>query len=440
MSNIGAIQKVHFIGIGGIGMSALARLFVHEGKVVSGSDAAASDNTKALGAAGVTLTYGHTAATIADDVDLVIYTEAISKEDNPEYVRAMEQGIQTINYFEALGLVANEYYVIAVSGTHGKTTTTAMLADIFEAADFDPSVVVGSLRGKTGSNYRAGKSKYFIVEACEYKRDFLHLEPDVLVITNLEHEHVDYYADLADVQDAFKTLAAKVPEEGAVVTNVSDTNITPILAGLSAQVIDYKEYVDPMLNLEQPGLHNLMNAAAGAAVAAHEGIDREVVKAALEEFSGTWRRFEYKGMVNPNASDDGRTDGAPVYDEYAHHPTEVAAAIETARTKCADKKLTIIFQPHTFSRTEGLFDGFASALAKADTVILAPIYAARKEESSGVSSAQLAEAVVAAGGHATYIETFDEIIETVKASVSGGDVVMVMGAGDITQVASRLTE
>jgi UDP-N-acetylmuramate--alanine ligase len=262
------------------------------------------------------VTYDQVAENIVSEIDLVVYTEAMP-HDHPELEAARRQGIKTVNYFEALGMVANEYYLIAVAGTHGKTTTTAMLIDIFEEASFDPSAIVGSLRSKTHSNYRAGKSKYFIVEACEYRRDFLTLNPDVLVITNIEHEHVDYYKDLESVQQAFREFALKVPEDGAIITNITDSAITPVLAGLSCTIMDYRQSLDLSLKLRQPGLHNRLNAAAASSAARFTGIEKGVINEALENFAGTARRFEYKGDCN----------NAPVYDDYAHHPTEIAASI-----------------------------------------------------------------------------------------------------------------
>ncbi len=325
------IKKVHFIGIGGIGMSGLARLFLHEGKEVSGSDRAPSDITRALEAEGVTFFDSQGANNIATDIDLVVYTEAMP-HDHEELVTAREAGITTVNYFEALGMVANEYYLIAVAGSHGKTTTTAMLIDICEDAGLDPSAIVGSLRAKTKSNYRAGKSKYFIVEACEYKRDFMSLEPDILVITNIEHEHVDYYKDLESVQTAFRELALKVPEDGYVIANLSDQNVTSVVAGLSCMVVDYRPYINPLRAMMMPGLHNQMNAAAAIAAAEKVGITLHDAEQSLAHFAGTWRRFEYKGECN----------GAKVYDDYGHHPTEIKATIQGARELNPDKKITIV--------------------------------------------------------------------------------------------------
>lgn len=427
-------QKIHFIGIGGIGMSALARLFVMEGRNVSGSDRAPSAIIDSLGKLGVKIFPTQTASNITADLDLVIYTEAVNEktEGYAELSEARRRGIRTLNYFDALGLVANEYYLLAVAGSHGKTTTTAMLIDILEKAEFDPSAIVGSLRAKTKSNYRAGKSKYFIAEACEYRRDFLSLQPDILVITNIEHEHVDYYKDLPAVQEAFREFVSQVRPGGFVIANLADPNVRPVLNSVSdtVHVIDYGKFFDPLLKLTMPGLHNQQNAAAAKAAAAQIGILPTVAKEALAEFAGTWRRFEYKGEVN----------GAKVYDDYGHHPTEITATIRGTRELYPERKLTVIFQPHTYSRAAELFADFISALALADRVFILPIYAAREENLSGVSHHKLLEALLKKNVTAKAFETFSEVIKEVKNSVSKDDVVVVMGAGDITQVASDLTK
>lgn len=413
-------------------MSALARLCLHEGKEVSGSDRASSAITNALEAEGVTFYGSQVASNISAGIDLVVYTEAMS-HDHEEMMAASVLRVPMVNYFDALGMVANEYYLVAVSGTHGKTTTTAMLIDIFEEAGLDPSAVVGSLRAKTKSNYRAGKSKYFIAEACEYRRDFLSLEPDILVITNLEHEHVDYYKDLASVQAAFSEIAHKVPEGGFVIANLSDENVKPVLINLKAKVVDYRKFFNPLRQLTMPGIHNQMNAAAAVAVASCLKIEEGDTDKALENFAGTWRRFEYKGaFVNNN----GRV---LVYDDYGHHPTEIKATIAGTRELYPDKELTVVFQPHTYSRTHELFADFASALALADIVYLLPIYAAREENISGVSSEKLAEAIINKGVMVQVFQTKDAVAETIKENTKAKGVVLVMGAGDVTEVANKLT-
>jgi len=422
------IQHAHFIGVGGIGMSGLARLFLHEGKKVSGSDRTPTILTGMLTLEGVTFYGAHSSDNIASDVDLVVYTEAMA-QDNIELESARERGVVCINYFEALGLVANQYYLIAIAGSHGKTTTTAMLIDIAEAAGFDPTAIVGSLRASTKTNYRAGKSKYFIVEACEYKRDFLTLEPDVLVITNLEYEHVDYYKNLADVQDAFRTLALCVPAEGAIICAARDVNLAPVLAGVSAKVIDYHAYVDPLLTLQVPGMHNALNSAAARAAADFIGVKDGVARKALSNFAGTWRRFEYKGELR----------GAPVYDDYGHHPTEIRATVRGAREKYPGKRILLAFQPHTYSRLHELFEDFAEALDEADEVYLAPAYAAREENVYGTSSEKLAERA-RERGHKKVIAyaSLEDIAEALKVSTSGDSVILIMGAGDIPKLTAQL--
>lgn len=420
------ISRIHCIGIGGIGMSALTRFLINEKKVVSGSDRALTPITEALREEGVTIFTEQVASNISKDIELVIYTEAMSP-DHEEMVAAKSLGIPMVNYFEALGLAMNPYYLIAVAGTHGKTTTTAMLTDIFEAAGKDPTAIIGSLRAKTKSNFRAGKSKYAIVEACEYKRDFLHLRPDVLVITNVEFEHTDYYKDLADVQDAFRTFAEQVNEGGVIIANTKDPAIMPIIAGLK-NVIDYMDFLDVALPLKQPGFHNRLNAAAALAVADRERLSVAESKIALGEFAGTWRRFEYKGEFQ----------GVPVYDDYAHHPTEIKATLEGARELYPEKDITIVFEPHTHSRTGMFFDDFARAFAHADRVLLLPIYAAREENVQGISSRELAVKSLEYNKNVLYVRNYEVAIETLKDATKQNDVIVVLGAGNITKLAAEL--
>ncbi len=426
-------KHIHFIGIGGIGMSALARFWHHEGAMVTGSDREPSLITAGLEELGISITYEQKAENIsaAGQLNLVVYTEAMP-HDHPELVAARALGIPVVNYFEALGQVANEYYLIAIAGSHGKTTTTAMTIDILEEAGLDPTGIVGSLRSKTKSNFRAGKSKFAVVEACEYKRDYLHLEPDVLIITNIEYEHVDYYKDLADVQSAFRELAAKVPEDGAIIANVTDPNIAPVLAGLHTNIIDYRPQIDLGLKLRHPGMHNRMNAAAARTAAEFVGVETGKANEALEWFAGTWRRFEYKGEVN----------GAPVYDDYGHHPTELRATFAGMRELYPAHRLKVVFQSHTYSRTAELFDDFVTALATADEVSLLPIYAAREENTWGVTSEKLAAAITEKGIPSFVYQTIPACAEAVKDSLSYDkkEVVLVIGAGAVTEVATLLTK
>lgn len=429
------MNKIHFIGIGGIGMSALARFFLHEGKIVSGSDRATSAITDALVGEGVRFFPTQVAENLSRRQDLlpdmVVYTEAMA-HDHPEMLAAKALGVPMMNYFDALGLVANEYYLIAVAGSHGKTTTTAMIADVLEEAGFDPTVIVGSLRSKTGSNFRAGKSKYAVVEACEYKRDFMSLKPDVLVITNVEYEHVDYYTDLADVQSAFHQLALQVRDGGVIITAATDPSISPILNGVSAKIIDYSKSLDLTMKLRQPGIHTRLNAAAATAVGQYLEIEPEIRTTALENFAGTWRRFEYKGDVM----------NTPVYDDYAHHPTEIRVTISGARELYPKRKLIVVTQTHTYSRTKELFTDFVTAYTAADLVYLLPIYAAREENVSGVTSEELAQAINQKGTEALVFQTPAAIAQTIRESLEEAvpTVILIMGAGDVTAVANLLTK
>ena len=427
--NIDAITRVHFVGIGGIGMSALARHFLSEKKQVSGSDRELTDITKALASEGVQIMSPQVAENITDEIELVVYTEAMA-EDHEELQAAKQKKIPLRNYFDALGLAMNPYHLIAVAGTHGKTTTSAMLTDIFEAEEKDPTAVIGSLRAKTGSNYRAGKSKYAIVEACEYKGDFLSLTPETLVITNIEHEHVDYYKSLAEVQAAFKQLVSQVSEDGTIITNLKDPNIAPVLEGCDRKVVDYLEYFDVNLSLKQPGVHNRLNAAAATAAAVEEGVKKDDATQPLLDFRGTWRRFEYKGEVN----------NVPLYDDYAHHPTEIKATISAAREIYPDKRLVTIFKPHTYTRTVEFFDDFARSFAGADEALFLPIYAAREENITGVTSRELAVKTLEYVPQTQYFGNHEAVEKYVRETVKSGAVVFVLGAGDVSLVANELVK
>lgn len=423
------VSRIHFIGIGGIGMSALARFFIHEKKQVSGSDRALTPITEALQNEGITIFTEQVAGNITSDIELVVYTEAMT-HDHEEMVAAKALGVPMMNYFEALGLAVNPYYLIAVAGTHGKTTTTAMLTDVFEAAEKDPTAIIGSLRSKTKRNFRPGKSKYAIVEACEYKRDFLYLKPDVLVITNLEYEHTDYYKDLADVQSAFRSFIEQVNEGGVVVTDIKNPNIIPIIKDSPVTVLDYNEFFDMHLPLKQPGIHNRMNAAAALTVAEHEKLDVTGATKALSDFAGTWRRFEFKG----------EWQGAQVYDDYAHHPTELRATLGGLRELYPEKRIIAIAELHTYSRTATLFDDFAKVTTCADEFYFLPIYAAREENTAGVSIKELAVQSLQFNPHVSYIPSYDETIAILKDIATSDDVIVFLGAGNITKLATELLQ
>ena len=420
-------SNIHIVGIGGIGISALARLLKLQGKSVSGCDRSASPITEALVRDGIPVAVGHDALHLLQHTDLIIYSDAVHG-DNPERVEARELNVPERSYFEVLGEIANRYKLVAVAGSHGKTTTTAMLVDVFEAAGLDPTAVVGSLRAKTKSNFRAGKGDYFIAEADEWRRHFLNFSPYILVITNIDADHLDYYRDMEDIQDAFRELALKIPPDGFVVCDTNNKLLEPILEGLKCFVVDYRQYFDEQLSLKVLPF-NRVNAAAALAVAHIAGIEPSVAKRALEEFIGTWRRFEYKGKT---------ARGALVYDDYGHHPTEVTVTLGSVREQFPDKKIIVAFHPHLYSRTKKLLGEFSRAFDSADEIIVAPIFAARETPVPSISNEVLAERIRAEGKAARALNSFEEIEAYLKDTARAGDIIITMGAGDIYKVGEKL--
>ncbi|MEK7650431.1 MAG: UDP-N-acetylmuramate--L-alanine ligase [Patescibacteria group bacterium] len=430
-------KRAYLIGIGGIGVSALARKYLSEGWEVAGSDRAGSKITAELEKLGAKINLEQKAENISGDFDLVIYTIAISPE-HPELSRARELNLPVLSYPEALGELSKTHFTIAVSGTHGKTTTTAMLAEVALAAGLDPTVIVGSLLASSGANFIAGQSDLLIVEACEYRRSFLNLSPKILIITNIEADHLDYYRDLEDIQDAFAELASKLPSDGALICDKTDANLQPVLKmaeKTGCKIIDYKK-IKTDFKLKIPGAHNIKNAQAALGVAAELHLLYHTALEALENFAGTWRRFEFKGETKT---------GAKVYDDYAHHPSEIRATLAGARElveKSEEEKggkIFVIFQPHLYSRTKQLFLEFSESFADADEVILADIYAAREAPDPEISSEKLAKVSKNKSGEsAKYFKNFTEIVAYLKQATQAGDLIITMGAGDIGQVAELL--
>jgi len=441
--NLANLKKIHFIGIGGIGMSAVARMFLLENNPpaggVTGSDRSRSIVTEELQKLGAEIFYDQKAENISADTDLVVYTIAIP-EDNPELKKARELGIKCLTYPEMLGLISADKFTIAISGTHGKTTTTAMLAQVLMEAKLDPTVIVGSLLfpqgdpGEKATNFIAGQSQYFVVEACEYRRSFLNLNPKILVITNIDSDHLDYYKDLADIQSAFIEMVAKIPTDGFLVCDPSDPKVVPVVETAKCQVLDYRQTKE-LKELLVPGEHNVRDAQAVLSVSEILKIDQTVAEEALNKFSGTWRRFEFKGKT---------VKGALVYDDYAHHPTEIFATITGARDFMQKRnlagKLIIAFQPHLYSRTKSLFDDFATALAGADRVILARIYAAREAFDPSVSESELVNEINSRAGKniATFVGDLVSVEKDLSTEAVAGDLVITMGAGDISLVSDKL--
>lgn len=416
-------------GIGGIGMSALAQMLARQGKEVAGSDRDESPTTELLSSKGIRVDIGQRAENIPEGTGLLIYSDAVP-ESNVERMRAKELGIAELSYFEALGEISKGMRTIAVSGTHGKTTTTGMLAKILQAAGKNPTAIVGSIVRDFGSNFLAGSDDLLIVEACEYRDHVLKLSPQLLVITNIELDHTDYFPTLEALQETFRTAAHSLPSEGAIIASPGSVNIAAVLAGAQARVFDYYDISVPALPLI--GEFNAENARAAklAAKVAFPDIDEALMDEALRDFKGSWRRFEYKGET---------PSGALVYDDYAHHPTAIAKTLEAVRAKFPDKTIVVAFHPHLYSRTRSFLKEFAAALAKADRSIIAPIYAAREEPDPSVSNQVLAEEIHRFSGKSLALDSFDEIRDELL-TLDASHLIITMGAGDIYKVAEQIAD
>lgn len=424
---IDKIKKVHFIGIGGVGVSAIAKLMLIKGKKVSGSDISLSPIVLNLKELGVEINIGHDSKNIPTDVDLVIQTIAVTN-DNPEILEAKRQNIEIKTYPEMLSIISKDLETIAISGTHGKTTTTAMLSKVLIDAGLDPTVIVGSMMKDTQSNLVVGKGKYFLVEACEYRRSFLNLYPKILVITNIDLDHLDYYKDLADIQSAFRELATRVPADGVVICNALDENVLPVIKDLKCKVIDYTKNIKTDLKLKVPGEHNKQNAGACISVADFLQIQSDKAVKSIEDFSGTWRRFDLRGKT---------INGVSVYDDYAHHPKEIMTTLKGAREMYPDMKIVSIFQPHLFSRTKLLLEDFSKVFIDSDEVFILPIYPAREEFDPTINSEMLVEKIKQNGQNVQLVKSFDDAKNIIE-KLDGNTVVINLGAGDIYKLSGMV--
>ncbi len=423
-------MKIHCIGIGGIGVSSLAQYYLEKGHQVSGSDLAASEITKFLEGKGVTITIGQKAENITEDMDLVVYSPAVPS-DNPELQQARNYKISTKTYPEALGKLTDEHYTIAISGSHGKSTTTSLIALILERAGLDPTVIVGTKLKEFGnSNFRMGKSKYLVIEACEYDSSFNHYTPQIAVVTNVDEEHLDYFKDFEGVKNAFKEFIARLPEGGYLVANQDDTDI-PLPENTGVNLRPYSLEQEEAKKIQEimqvPGQHNVSNALAALEVARILEVPDEVTFKALSLFQGTWRRFEVtEGMAN------GKT--ITVISDYAHHPSEISATLQAAREKYAGKTIWLLFQPHQHQRTHYLFEEFVTTFQEApvDHAIITDIYdvAGRevKEINEGVNSQELVKRI-----ERDTVQYFSlaEGEKHIKEHINEGDILIIMGAGDI---------
>ena len=445
---------IHFIGIGGISMSGLAEILLKEHFIISGSDSRESALTRKLADLGAIIFYGQAAENIPGDTQLVVYTAAV-QPDNPELMEAGRRKLPTLTRAELLGQIMDNYSrSIGVSGTHGKTTTTSMITHILLEADMDPTVSVGGILKSIDGNIRVGNSEVFLTEACEYTNSFHHFTPRYALILNIEEDHMDFFKDLNEIRSSFATFAAKVPPEGTVILNGEIEHHEEITRGLPSRIVTYgltpsNEYYATdvrfhaqgyasfsfmhenhclgTIELHVPGMHNVSNAVASAALAIEMGVPFEDIAKALAGFGGTARRFEYKGQLH----------GITIIDDYAHHPTEISATLEAAR-KCSHERLVCVFQPHTYTRTRAFLTDFAKALSAADLVILADIYAAREKNTIGISSLDLLQELEKQGTECYYFPSFDEIENFLLKKCMNGDLLITMGAGDILQVGEHL--
>jgi UDP-N-acetylmuramate--alanine ligase len=425
-------KKIHFVGIGGIGISAIARMMLAQGKDVTGSDISRStitDDLKRLGAKiFIDLEKNpKVKSRIKPRTDLAVRSIAITK-DNPDIKEARKLGIKILTYPQTLALLTKDYYTIAVSGTHGKTTTTAMLAKVCIDNGLDPTVIVGSLIKESGSNFIKGKSGLFIVEACEYKKSFLNLTPNMLIITNIDNDHLDYYKNIKNIQKAFRALALKLPKDGFLICNRKDPRLKPVLRGLKCKIIDYV-HEKTKLKLKIPGDHNIENAKAALAAARLLKAKPLKSKKSLENYKGAWRRAEYKGKID---------NGAIVYDDYAHHPTEIRATLLGFKEKYPTKKIVAVFQPHLYSRTKSLLDDLCRSFDHARSVILLPIYAAREKEDKSINSSMLVRELIRRNIDAIYLNDFDVASEYIGRILNRDTLLITMGAGDIYKVGERI--
>ena len=415
----------HIIGIGGIGVSSLAQILHAKGKIISGSDNYTSDLTNGLKKTGIKVFENHDAKNITKKHQLIIYSPAIPS-NNPELQKAKELNIKCLSYPEALGELSKEYFTIAIAGTHGKSTTTAMTALILTAGKIDPTVVIGTkLREFKNKNFRVGKSKYLVIEACEYRRSFLNFKPDILVITNIEAEHLDYYKDLEDYQKAFHELAVKVPKNGYIIVNNEEKNLEPILKNCPAKIIKWEEKVKAKPGI--PGEFNLNNATNAATVGELLNIPEKSIRQAIEKYQGSWRRMDYKKKKL------GKTQ---FIDDYGHHPTEVRVTLSAIREKHPEAKILCVFQPHQHSRTKMLLKEFGHAFNSVDQVIIPNIYQVRDSEEV-VKSINVDDLVNEIKNHQPHVKNGKNLEETakyVKANHSKYNIIVTMGAGDISKI------
>ena len=454
IDNIKKYKNIHMIGIGGVSMSGIAEILLNFGFNVTGSDSSASEITEILNKKGIKVIIGHDLDSISKS-DLVVYSAAI-KQNDPEMLEAKRLGVPTIERADFLGELTRCFKdTIAISGTHGKTTTTSMISLCFLQALKDPSIQVGAILKQIDGNYKVGNSEHFIIEACEYVESFLKFSPKAEVILNIDNDHLDYFKTFENIKNAFIKYVKLLPDDGLLVINGDDANCLDLPQYTKAKVLTYgitnkntdffavniafdndgfpefdvynKDGFYDRIKLNVPGTHNVLNCLACIALCNEYGIKKEDIKSALLAFTGAHRRFEFKGKVN----------GASIYDDYGHHPTEIVATAKSLMNKKYNESW-VVFQPHTYSRTKNLLDDFAKALLNFDNIIILDIYAAREKNTYNISSKDLADKIISLGKDAKYIPDFYKCVSYIKENVKENDIIMTLGAGTVTQIGPML--
>ena len=451
---LGRTRKIHFVGIGGIGMSGIAELLINQGFKVSGSDLALSDITKHLTQIGAVISQGHNAETIKD-ADVVVKSSAV-KDDNPEIAFALSKKIPVIRRAEMLSEIMRMSYGIGIAGTHGKTSTTSMVGSVLSAATLDPTVIVGGIVKNYGSNNLLGSGKYIVVEADEFDRSFLTLSPIIAGITNIEADHLDCYTDLEGVKNAFVEYANKVPFFGSVIACLDDHGVQSIIPRINKEILTYgfsqqanvratnvkfnnfeTSYMalyngDELGNIKLKALgdHNILNSLLAVATGLELDIPFKSIKKGLSEFNGVFRRFEYKG----------EKDEVTLYDDYAHHPTEIEATLKGVRDSISNR-IVVVFQPHLFSRTQDFYEDFGRSFFQSDVLLIAPIFPAREKPIKGVTGKLISDAAIQSGHkNVHYIQTDEEIVSKIKEVTKPGDILITMGAGSIYKFGEKFLD
>ncbi len=449
---LGRTRKIHFVGIGGIGMSGIAEFLHNQGLEITGSDLKKTDVTSHLEALGIKIFEGHKPENISD-ADVVVKSSAIN-DDNPEIVSANEKKIPVIRRAEMLAEITRMSFSIGIAGTHGKTTSTSMAGSVLESAGLEPTIIVGGKVKNFGSNNVMGSGKYIVVEADEYDHSFLTLTPCIAGITNVDADHLDCYRNLDEIKSSFIEFANKVPFFGSVIACLDDSGVQAILPFIHKKIVTYgfsrqadvqardidmqgfsssydllfKEYKLGRISLKVTGKHNIQNSLLAASIGLELDIPFPAIQDGLSKFSGVYRRFDLKGEAG----------GITVYDDYAHHPTEIMATLEGFKDS-AKRRIVTLFQPHLFSRTRDFYKEFGKSFFSCDCLILAPVYPAREQPIPGVSSKLIADAAIQSGHHNVHlIESNSEIVSQTLVLLKEGDILITMGAGNIWQYGEEI--